>query len=372
MLELNFEGQMAQAHQTDPPFKYHFNLSLEHAGITAVYGQSGEGKSTFLRLISGLERASKGQIYFKGQCWQNADFFMPVEKRHIAYVFQEGRLFNALTVEENILYSLGRKQNRVYKLNSENSIWVAQVCEKLGVTNWMKRYPLELSGGQQQRVAIARSLVSKPELLLLDEPFSSLDEASKTLLLLSLHELTVAKNIPCILVSHSRYEIESIASYAVLIKAGKVVSHDFMMNLLTRLDLSLSHEEQATSMLITKVVEHDIECCLSALELKGKQRIWVNQVEANIGQSVVVRLFARDMIVSAQRPVESSVLNLLQGEILEIEHTHSSKVLLLIVIESQKLLARITRKSLVNLGLVVEQPVFIQFKSVGIANCLIT
>jgi len=370
MLELDFKGELKSKKKAESSFLYDFQLLLNHKGITAIYGASGEGKSTLLRLISGLEKTKAGKISFKGTCWQDEHSFVPPEKRNIAYVFQDGRLFEALSVEANVLYGLGAKHNKVQKINKETYRWVKKVCQALGVFAWLHRYPSELSGGQKQRVAIARSLISQPELLLLDEPFSSLDESGKTVLLPYIAELTSRLSIPCIIVSHSRYEIESLAQEGVIIEQGKVIAQDSIINLMTRLDLSLAHEEQSTSLLQAKVLEHYDADGLTVLSM-GVQKVWVERVSAEIGQSVAIRIFSRDIIVSAIKPVESSVLNVLLGDIIEIEHNQNSKVLIVVNIEQQKLLARITRKSLNNLDLKIGQQVYIQFKSLNLGMCLL-
>lgn len=367
MLELALSGRLhtthsAQTAHTKQAFTYDFKLSLAHQGITAIYGSSGEGKTTFLRLISGLQKSSQGTLRFNNAIWQDEHTFLKTENRQIAYVFQESRLFNALTVEANVLYGLG---GRWKKLNAETQKLVSEVCDQLGISAWLNRYPEELSGGQQQRVALARALVCRPQLLLLDEPFSSLGEQGKLLLLNYVASFLHKHQIPCLFVSHSRFEIESLASYAVLLQQGKIIAQGDVADLVTRLDLDLSHEEQSTSLLKATIRAHDDEFALTELSL-GKQAVWVQQIEASIAQPVSLRVFSKDVIISTLQPVESSVLNHLIGEVSEIESTQASRVLLLVIIDEQKVLARITRKSLINLGIKIGQKVYIQFKAVSL------
>jgi len=367
MFEIALSGSLknalpAQANNTQHAFTYDFKLSLTHEGITAIYGSSGEGKTTFLRLISGLQKSHQGTLIFKGDVWQNDKTFIKTENRHIGYVFQESRLFNALTVEANILYGLGGKWK---KLAPETQALVSEVCDQIGVSTWLNRYPEQLSGGQQQRVALARALVCRPQLLLLDEPFSSLGEQGKLSLLQYVASFTRKHQIPCLFVSHSRFEIETLASYAVLLKQGKIIAQGEVSELVTRLDLGLSHEEQSTSLLKATVRAHDHNFSLTELCL-GKQIVWVQQVDSAIDQAVSLRIFAKDVIISTLEPVESSVLNHLTGKVSEVELTQASRVLLVIIIDEQKVLARITRKSLINLGIKIGQKVYIQFKSVGL------
>jgi len=379
MLSLSFKGQLNNNQDKNRTFNYDFQLDILHHGITAFYGRSGEGKSTLLRLIAGLERTDDAVLVFRAKpdealIWQDERCFVLPEQRNIAYVFQEGRLFDALTVEANILYGLNTSRSwwQVVKsirlFDAKTQIRIQEVCDRLGIADWLDRYPSQLSGGQRQRVAIARSLIAQPRLLLLDEPFSSLDETSKADVLPFIAEYIQQHQIPCLLVSHSRFEIESIAEHAAIIENGKVVAYDNVPALLTRLDLALSHEEQSTSLLFAQVWQQDSEFSLTELAL-GEQRVWIKEVAAQIGQKLSIRVYARDIIVSTLEPVQSSVLNHLHGRIIEIEHSQADRVLLLLEVEGQKLLARVTRKSVLNLDLKLEQKVYIQFKSVSLGGC---
>jgi molybdate transport system ATP-binding protein len=375
MLELALSGCLQDTtsahnanHCFNSGFNYDFKLSLAHKGITAIYGSSGEGKTTFLRLISGLQNSDQGSLTFNGTIWQDDQICLKTENRRIGYTFQDSRLFNALTIEANVLYGLGGKWKR---LRPETQTLVTEVCEQLGINEWLNRYPEQLSGGQQQRVALARTLVCRPQLLLLDEPFSSLGEQGKLSLLKYVARFTLKHQIPCLFVSHSRFEIESLASYAVIIKQGKVIAQGQVAELVTRLDLDLSHEEQSTSLLQATVKAQDHEFSLTKLSL-GNQIVWVQQLDALINQAVSLRVFAKDVIVSILEPVESSVLNHLIGSVSEVEITQASRVLLVVTIDNQKVLARITRKSLINLGIKTGQKVYIQFKSVSLGAISIT
>ena len=367
MLKLKLNGRLKntnakQSKSIQQSFDYDFKLTLQHTGITAIYGSSGEGKTTLLRLISGLQKCEQGELLFRGITWQDDQTFVKTENRNIGYVFQESRLFNALSIEANILYGLGGNKK---KLSSETINLVTEVCESLGISQWLSRYPEQLSGGQRQRVALARTLVCRPTLLLLDEPFSSLGEQGKLSLLHYVASYIQKYQIPCLFVSHSRFEIETLATYAVLLKQGKIIAQGEVTDLVTRLDLGLSHEEQSTSLIKATVSSHEPEFALTALCLE-KQTVWVQEINAEIGQYVSLRIFAKDVIVSVLEPVESSVLNHLIGTVSEVEVTQSSRVLLVITVDQQKVLARITRKSLINLGIKIGQKVYIQFKSVSL------
>lgn len=170
-----------------------FNLTVEEGEIIAVLGNSGSGKSTLLRIISGLEENSQGVIMLGNTIVQDRSVFVPVEKRNIGFVFQDYALFPFMTVEENIKF--GMKKPSYQQLN--------QLLALTHLEGLEKRYPHELSGGQQQRTALARTLASKPSLLLLDEPFSNLDANLVDELRKDLKQIIKSQNITAILVTHN-------------------------------------------------------------------------------------------------------------------------------------------------------------------------
>jgi iron(III) transport system ATP-binding protein len=145
------------------------SFSLETGSIAALLGPSGCGKTTTLRLIAGFETPDGGEIILSGQCLVGERVNMPPERRGIGFVFQDYALFPHLTVLENIMFGLGHKPK------PERLSLARDTMALVGLTVFEKRYPHQLSGGQQQRVALARALAPGPKLMLLDEPFSSLD-----------------------------------------------------------------------------------------------------------------------------------------------------------------------------------------------------
>ncbi len=178
-----------------------FNLSVEEGEILAVLGNSGCGKSTLLRIISGLEENAQGIIRVGNTIFQDSSFFVPVEKRNIGFVFQDYALFPYMTVEQNI--KLGMKKPCPEQLH--------QLLELTRIEELKKRYPHELSGGQQQRTALARTLASKPTLLLMDEPFSNLDTNLVDELRRDLKQIIKSQKITTILVTHDRDDADFLA-----------------------------------------------------------------------------------------------------------------------------------------------------------------
>ncbi|MEC9485293.1 MAG: ABC transporter ATP-binding protein [Candidatus Izemoplasma sp.] len=169
-----------------------FNLTLKPGEIIAVQGKSGIGKSTVLRLIAGLETPDSGHIFLDGVCIND----VPAHKREVGYVFQNNALFPHLTVEKNIAYG-------IYNLSrNEQQKRIQKIAKKLDIIELLKRYPHEISGGQKQRVAIARTLVTEPKVLLLDEPFSALDAELKSQIQFDIKRVLQSLHITTILVTH--------------------------------------------------------------------------------------------------------------------------------------------------------------------------
>jgi molybdate transport system ATP-binding protein len=201
----------------DVAFRYRsgFQCSLQfdtQGGTTALIGPSGSGKTSVLNLIAGLLTPDKGSIRFGDRVLFDASQGIDVrpEKRFIGYVFQDYLLFPHLTVKQNLLYGFHRAV--VAKIAFE------QVIEVMRLESFLHRYPITLSGGQLQRVAVGRAILSSPQLLLLDEPLSAVDETHRVELLAFLSETISKFAIPTILVSHDMAGIGRIASQVISMK----------------------------------------------------------------------------------------------------------------------------------------------------------
>lgn len=186
------------------------SLQVQRGEILSLTGESGCGKSTLLRIISGLERADSGQIILNDEDITN---WKP-EKRNFGFVFQNLSLFPHLKVKDNIFYAIAKKHQSGQKLN--------ELLEMTGLEGLDKRYPHELSGGQQQRVALARALAINPKLLILDEPFSSLDELLKAKIREEIFDLLRSLEITTILVSHQASDAFLIANKLVIMRDGQI------------------------------------------------------------------------------------------------------------------------------------------------------
>jgi molybdate transport system ATP-binding protein len=185
-----------------------------------MFGPSGAGKTTVINAIAGLVTPDRGRISLDGTVLfdRDRDIDLPVHRRGVGYVFQEGRLFPHLTVRQNLLY--GRWMRGVPHDAAEEE----RIVSLLDVAPLLQRRPGKLSGGERQRVAIGRALLMRPRLLLLDEPFASLDAARKSEIVPYLERLRDGRGPPMIYVSHQPDEIRSIATAVLRIEAGTIVA----------------------------------------------------------------------------------------------------------------------------------------------------
>jgi molybdate transport system ATP-binding protein len=183
-------------------------------GVTALIGPSGSGKTTLLRCLAGLARA-EGEVAAGDAVWQDARRFVPPHRRGVGYVFQEPSLLAHLSVRGNLEFALGRAADGVGPAFDD-------VAAMLGLGALLDRSPAALSGGERQRVAIARALLSRPVLLLMDEPLSSLDADSKAELLPYLEALHRRLRLPILYVSHDALEIARLADRVLRMEAGRL------------------------------------------------------------------------------------------------------------------------------------------------------
>ena len=344
-----------------PGFELHTNLQVPAHGIIALFGSSGSGKTTLLRCIAGLERASNGMLHVRDEVWQDGKRFLPAHQRPLGYVFQEASLFPHLSVRRNLEYGLKRIPSEQRKIQLE------QVVEWLGLNKLIERdSPAGLSGGERQRVAIARALLTSPRLLLMDEPLSALDAASKREILPYLERLHSKLDIPVIYVSHALDEVARLADHLVLMEQGRIIASGALNEILARLDLPTAHLDDAGAVIEASVAVHDEKYHLTRLDFSGGS-LWVSKVERAIGSTVRTRVLARDVSIATAMPQGSSISNILAARITGIQDEGPDRVNLCLSAGSgQILLSRITRRSRDQLGLAVGMEIFAQIKSVAL------
>lgn len=204
------------------------SFALAKGRIGCLLGPSGSGKTTALRCIAGFEAISDGEILLSGKTVSRAGYLVLPELRRIGMVFQDYALFPHLTVAGNIAFGLGQMAK------SERAVRVSDLLSIVGLTDAQDRFPHQLSGGQQQRVALARALAPEPELLLLDEPFSSLDADLRPRLSLEVRAILKQQNATAILVTHDQQEAFALADEIGVINDGALMQWDTAYNLYHR------------------------------------------------------------------------------------------------------------------------------------------
>ncbi len=201
--------------------EFSLQASFESEGrVTGLFGASGAGKTSLVNMIAGLLRPDRGTITIDGETLDDvaAGVHIPAYRRRIGYVFQDARLFPHLDVTQNLDY--GRRMNRL----DDDPAQRKRVTDLLDIGHLLDRRPGKLSGGERQRVALGRALLSKPRLLLLDEPLGALDEGRRAEILPYLVRLRDEARIPMVYVSHDAAEMRQLATQIVLLQGGRVTA----------------------------------------------------------------------------------------------------------------------------------------------------
>ena len=190
------------------------NLIIDEGNFVAITGASGSGKTSLLRAICGLESPSQGEIILDNSLLFSREISVPTEKRNIGLVIQEKVLFPHLSAIQNIEFGISSKKDK-QNLSGE-------IMERLNITQLAEMYPHELSGGESQRVALARSVVMRPKLLMLDEPFTGLDKDLKQKIYPEIKSILRASKITALMVTHDLNEVKALADKCFNLESGQL------------------------------------------------------------------------------------------------------------------------------------------------------
>jgi len=345
-----------------PGFTLDVDLSMPGKGITALFGPSGSGKTTILRCMAGLERSKVGFLSVADEVWQDErrGIFLPTHKRPLGLVFQEASLFPHLTVLGNLRYGMKRAGNA-------KGEGFDATLELLDIRTLLERSPESLSGGERQRVAIARALLTRPRLLLMDEPLSALDMKRKLEILPYLERLHDEFSIPVLYVSHSLDEVARLADHLVLIENGRVTANGPLTDILVRPDLAAAFAGEAGAVLETTVAAHEADG-LTRLEFPGGKLYIAGNAHAP-GNRLRCRIHASDVSLALNAHTDTSILNTLPATVIAVANADTpGHVLVQLQLTGGKylLLARITERSRQALGIAPGLTVVAQVKSVAI------
>jgi molybdate transport system ATP-binding protein len=343
-----------------PGFDLDVDLRLPAGGVSALFGPSGSGKTSCLRCFAGLEPGCAGRIVVGGEVWQDSatDRFVPPHRRPFGFVFQDARLFPHLTVRGNLRYAMRRAAG-------PEVVGLEEAIRLFDLADLLERRTERLSGGERQRCAIARALLTRPRLLLLDEPLAALDEARKTELFPYLERLRDALSIPMVYVSHSMREVSRLADHLVLLERGRVQASGRLTDVTARADLDFSDDDEAGVVLLVRCAGHDAEFELTRVQFEGGA-LWLPRVACEIGQPLRVRVAASDVSLALERPHATSILNVLDATVLARRDDQRGRSLVQLDLGGSLLLARVTRRSATLLGLRAGQAVFAQIKGAAV------
>lgn len=340
------------------------DMALE--GVTAVFGPSGSGKTTLLRAIAGLETGSAGRISFGETVWQDsaAGVFVPAHRRAVAYVFQDARLFSHLDVQGNLDFAAKRAPK------SGRSPDMDAAIAAFGIEGLLERRAVSLSGGESRRVALARAVLSCPDLMLLDEPLTGLDRAARRDILPFVKSLPEHSGCPVLYVSHDLEEVAALASGIVVMEAGRVLANGPVAEIGRSLDLGpLSEGAGPASLIEARVTGVDGDSGLMALEAGGETLLLPSVPGAREGDRLRLFIDARDVAIAVGRPGPMSIRNVLPARVGRIVSSDTAPDALVdLMIGSELIRAQITRHALSELKLETGQQVFALMKSVRLAG----
>ncbi|MCS3455506.1 molybdate transport system ATP-binding protein [Aeromonas sp. BIGb0405] len=336
-------------------FELDCDLTLPLGGILGLFGPSGCGKSTLLRIIAGLDRAPSDALR-----WQGRDLaaLLP-EARRIGLVFQDSRLFPHMTVLANLQLAARKGRGR----------WQPEaLAMRLGFADLLGQPAHGLSGGQRQRVALGRALLAEPDLLLLDEPFSALDSRSRIHQAHVLKGLQQESGIPMVFVSHAMEEVSLLCDQLVLLAEGQVEAQGRPSEIFARTDLSLASRDDVGVMLTAILTHYEATEQMATLQL-GDQSLMVTMEHApDESGPLQIKVAGRDLVIATAPIAHSSLSNCLSTRLLAMREVRPGQTLLQLALGEQILLARITSRSALRLGLAEGQQIHAYVKAVSLVG----
>ncbi|WP_320018985.1 molybdenum ABC transporter ATP-binding protein [Labilibaculum manganireducens] len=335
-------------------------------GITGIFGPSGAGKTTLMHLLVGLEKPDEGFLKIEETTMVDTfkNIYEPARNRKVGYVFQEGRLFPHMNVRKNLLFAAK------YIPKGKQVIEFTELVNLLELNNLLEKRPKQLSGGEKQRVAIGRALLSSPKLLLMDEPFSSLDVKLRRQIIPYLIKINRKFNIPMLVVSHDLPDLLSLTRELFLLKNGRVLGHGNYLDLIEQENmLDVMRGAGLMNVIQFKVEAHDKKNGLTILSNKdASEEIRIEREMVldccQIGDEMNVSLRPEDIALTLEEIPNISIRNQLPGTIVKVIQKENRNYCLVDV--GFKLLISITHASLLKMELSEGKKVWCLFKSMAL------
>lgn len=335
------------------------DLTLPSSGTTVIFGPSGGGKTTILRAIAGLEPGVTGHIRIQQQTWQGPGIFVPAHQRRVGFVFQHSALLPHLSVEQNLRYGWQRVGGTAAEY--------AQCVEQLDLAPLLQRAIGQLSGGERQRVALGRALLTRPDILLLDEPLAALDAARRSEILGYLERLKHTTTIPLLYVTHAVDEMSRLADYLVLMKGGRVRQAGPALDVMNHPDAPLALRDDAGVVVQATVQQRDAHGLLTLQSPMGT--LYAHGPAHTPGDRLRVRIHARDVSLALSHHTDSSMLNILPVTVLAIRDGAGGQALIELSVGNQpeqRLLAKISYASVARLNIAPGLTLWAQIKAVAL------
>ena len=331
-------------------------------GVTALFGRSGAGKTTVVNAVAGLLAPDAGRVQADDMVLLDSErgINLPPHRRRVGYVFQDARLFPHLNVRQNLLYG------RWFAPKGKGPA-LDQIADLLGITSLLARPTAALSGGEKQRVALGRAILSNPRLLLMDEPLAALDEARKAEILPYLERLRDDLRLPILYVSHSMAEVARLATTIVLLDGGRVVAAGPTGEILSDPAHAPALGLREVGAVLSARVSGVVEDGLSRLD-SAAGPLWLPRVAAAPGAQLRLRILAQDVMLATEAPRAISALNILSATVQDIRMGEGPGALVRLDAGGETVLARITRRSAMALGLAPGMAVFAVLKAVSVAQ----
>ncbi|UXU74310.1 MULTISPECIES: molybdenum ABC transporter ATP-binding protein [unclassified Paracoccus (in: a-proteobacteria)] len=334
-------------------------FSVAPGQLLALVGHSGSGKTTVLRSIAGLWQPQVAKVAVEGETWLDttAGIALPPHRRHVGVVFQNYALFPHMTAVQNVLAAMDRP----------DPIEAERLLELVNLHGLSGRKPAQLSGGQQQRVALARALARKPAALLLDEPFSAVDRATRERLHGEILALRGHLRMPVVLVTHDMNEAQLLADRMVVIEGGRVLREGTTAAVMADpVALRAMGIREVAAMLPAVVVGRDDDGLIRLQTANGE--LFLPGIDSPPGTSLRVRIMAHEVILSRARPVGLSAQNILPCVVTAVQVGDGPGVMVHLAVGEDEIVARITRRAAADLALAPGQHIHAIIKAMSVAR----
>jgi molybdopterin-binding protein len=334
------------------------NLKVNENEILVMIGPTGSGKTTILNLIAGLLKPDGGSIFVDGIDITT----LPVESRRIGYTFQKPSLFPHLNVYENIVFGLTKKRSKM----KDSDLEIKKMIEDLGISHLTYRQIQGLSGGEMQKVSLTRMLVTKPKILLMDEPLVHLDTPTKRKMRLELRRILRRQNVPTIFVTHYEDDIYALADSVSILQDGMIEYMDKLESI-----LKISKNNDLTSPFLSNILSSGEGNYLEGNVIKSKNGVTTFKVGSHLletlgdysfGSKVGILVRSEDIILSREM-VKTSARNVVEAKVVKITKSNVGVVDVRLLIDTFHVTSRITEEARIDLQINENDSIYAIFKA---------